>query len=285
MLEARRVAATVIHGLHGRRRAGLGRELLAIPPLRLRRAGAERRLAPLGARRSSLCARARVGSLAHGLDLAGPLAVDGVRLGLAHRQQARPCAGRRLRAGRSAGARRRARRHSRPDAADREPQRHREDGRGDPARRGRAREPAALFRAVAARRGRRALRSLEPDRRSARDRRATVGDRRARPCRADRRSGRRELPLFRPRRIRRAGRRRQRHRRPRRNLARRLSGPDRAASRRDPRRDRPARLELCHPPHRPAGDRAAARAACAHGRARRAAASPAGSAAPDGSAA
>src|SRR5215510_6207405 len=31
ILEARRVAATVIHGLHGRRRAGSGREFLAIP--------------------------------------------------------------------------------------------------------------------------------------------------------------------------------------------------------------------------------------------------------------
>ena len=34
ILEARRVASTVIHGLHGRRRAGLGREFLAVPPLR-----------------------------------------------------------------------------------------------------------------------------------------------------------------------------------------------------------------------------------------------------------
>src|SRR6185437_11587546 len=58
----------------------LRREFLAVPPLRLRRARAERRLAPLGARRPSLCPRARMGSLAHGVDLAGPLAVDGVRL-------------------------------------------------------------------------------------------------------------------------------------------------------------------------------------------------------------
>ena len=57
-----------------------GRELLAIPPLHLRRSGASRRLAPLRARRPSLCARAGVGSRAHGVDLAGPLALHGVRL-------------------------------------------------------------------------------------------------------------------------------------------------------------------------------------------------------------
>ena len=57
------------------------------------------------------------------------------------------------------------------------------------------------------------------------------------------------------------------HRRPRRGLEGRLRRARRAPSRRAPRRDRQARLELCHPPHRPAGDRAAAGAACAHGRA------------------
>ena len=40
-----------------------------------------------------------------------------------------------------------------------------------------------------------------------------------------------------------------------------------APPRRDQGRDRQARLELHHPPHRPAGDRAAARAARTHGRA------------------
>ena len=39
------------------------------------------------------------------------------------------------------------------------------------------------------------------------------------------------------------------------------SGAGRTPSRRDPRRDRPARLELHHPPHRPAGQRIAAGAA------------------------
>ena len=59
---------------------GLGREFLAVPPLRFRRAGAARRLAPLGARRPSLCARAGMGGRAYGLDLARPLAFDGLRL-------------------------------------------------------------------------------------------------------------------------------------------------------------------------------------------------------------
>ena len=58
------------------------------------------------------------------------------------------------------------------------------------------------------------------------------------------------------------------HGRPRRSLARGLPEAARAASRRNPRRDRPARLELHHSPHRPAGERTAARAACAHGRGR-----------------
>ena len=57
------------------------------------------------------------------------------------------------------------------------------------------------------------------------------------------------------------------HRRTRRGLARRLRGPRRAPPRRDPRRDRQARLELRHPPHRPSGDRTAAGAARPHGRA------------------
>ncbi len=43
----------------------------------------------------------------------------------------------------------------------------------------------------------------------------------------------------------------------------------RAPSRRNPRRDRPARLELHHPPHRPPGERAAAGAACPHRRGQR----------------
>ena len=113
-----------------------GREFLAIPPLHVGRAvRSQRRLAALGARRSSLCARARMGSLAHDLDLARPFAVDGLRLRAGRRwsklERALVVA---FALGRSAGAGRRARRHSRPDAADREPQRDRKDGAGDPAR-------------------------------------------------------------------------------------------------------------------------------------------------------
>ena len=96
--------------------------------------------------------------------------------------------------------------------------------------------------------------------------RAAFGERRARPRGADRRSGRGDLPVLRPHRVRRSGGRALDHGRPRRSLARGVSGARRAPPRRDPRRDRPARLELHHPPHRPAGERASARAAHPHGR-------------------
>ena len=134
--------------------------------------------------------------------------------------------------------------------------------RGDRARSDRAREPAADVRAR--RRSPRScvLSDLWSPIAEVRDTLAQLSATGAqRPCRADRRSGRGDLPLFGPRRVRRAGRRRRDHRRPRRDLARRLRGARRAPSRRDPRRDRPARLELHHPPHRPAGERAAAGAA------------------------
>ena len=98
---------------------------------------------------------------------------------------------------------------------------------------------------------------------------AAFGQRLAGPSGADRRSGRGDLPLFRPHRIHRARRRRRDHRRPRRELARRLRGAARAPPRRNPRRDRPARLELHHPPHRPPGQRTAAGAARAHRRGQR----------------
>ena len=195
-----------------------------------------------------------MGSLAHGLDLARPLAVHGVRLRAGDRQQARPHAGGGFRACRSAGARRRARRRSRSDASDRQPQRDREDGRGHRARSDRAREPAAVIRPLATLRGRPAVRFVEPDQRGARHHRAAVGHRRAGPRRADRRSGGGKLPLFRPHRVHRAGRRRRRHRRPRRNLAQRLYRLGGAPPRRYPRRNRATGLELHHPPHRPAGE-------------------------------
>ena len=59
------------------------RELLAVPPLRHRRGRAAHRLAPLGPRRPSLRARARMGGRAHGLALDRPLALDGLCLVLA----------------------------------------------------------------------------------------------------------------------------------------------------------------------------------------------------------
>ena len=80
ILEARRVAATVIHGLHGRRRAGPGESLAGVSPLRLGRTRDTGRLAALGARRSSLRARAGMGGRAHGMDLAGPFAIHAFRL-------------------------------------------------------------------------------------------------------------------------------------------------------------------------------------------------------------
>ena len=95
-----------------------------------------------------------------------------------------------------------------------------------------------------------------------------VGDRRPRPCCADRRSGRRKLSLFRPRRIYRAGRRRQRYRRTRRDVAQRLSRHRCAPSRRYPRRNGFARLDFRHPSYRQARKRALAGAAFAHGRQR-----------------
>ncbi len=249
-----RGAATVIHGLHGRRRAGPGENFWQYRRFMSGRAGDRTSIG--GARRATIistCAsangkpRTRSGS-------GRTVRLDGLRLRAGHRQQARSRAGGAFRAGRGAGAGRRARRHSRPHAADREPQRDRKDGAGDRARYRRARQACRRLRAVAVCRNPAAVRLLEPDRpRCGRHHRPFRSHRRARPCRADRRSGRRKLPLFRPNRIHRAGRRRQRHRRPRRNLAQRLPGTGRAPPRGTPRRDRAARLELRRPPHRSAG--------------------------------
>ena len=75
-----------------------------------------------------------MGGRAHGLALARPFALDGCS---PRRSRARPSStapGGRLRAGRSPGGGRRARRHPGPDAADRQPQRDRQDGQGDRAR-------------------------------------------------------------------------------------------------------------------------------------------------------
>ena len=253
ILEARRIAATVIHGLHGRRRAGPGENFWQYPPLRFRRAGAPRRLAPLGARRPSLCARAGMGSRAHGLAVARPLALDGCSLAAWRRNPSSTAAlvvafalAEVLVAGR------RARRHSRPDAADRQPQRDRQDGEGDRARRHRAGEPAAVVlrprrspRSWCCRtsgaRSRRCARRSRSSRRPARmatSCRSSIRPRRPFPIPAASSSSSRKAPA------------RSRPAAPR--PGRRLRGARRAPPRRDPRRDRPARLELRHPPHRPA---------------------------------
>ena len=88
--------------------------------------------------------------------------------------------------------------------------------------------------------------------------RGIVGIRRARHAGPDRRSGRRKLPLFRPHRVRRTGRRRRDHRGPRGKMGRRLRRARGAASRRNSRRDQQARLAVLDPHHQPLGRRTAA---------------------------
>ena len=151
---------------------------------------------------------------------------------LSRRQQARARAGFRLRAGRTAGARRRARRRSRPDAA--RPRAatssRRWPRRSCTTRRERA-EPAAVVRAA-----RRCPRSCccrdlwAPIERSARDDRAALGApaRTATSCRSSIRP-RRAFPFAAASSSSSRGRR-QHHRRARRGLARRLPGSARRAT-------------------------------------------------------
>ena len=116
ILEARRIAATVIHGLHGRRRAGPGenfwqyRRFVSGEPAR--RVDWRR-----SARDDHLYVREQEWEAAHTVwiwpDRSPSMAFASQ---LAQRDQARARAGGHLRARRSAGAGRRARRHSRPDA-------------------------------------------------------------------------------------------------------------------------------------------------------------------------
>ena len=139
----------------------------------------------------------------------------------------------------------------------------------DRARSDRAREPAAGVCAGAAVRDRGALRPVEPDRRRAQHARAAC-PRTARTAMSCRSSIRPKRPSpFRPRRVHRSGGRpaRSPSAAPRPGASD-YAGAARAPPRRNPRRDRPARLELHHPPHRPPGERAAAGAACPHGRRR-----------------
>ena len=118
-------------------------------------------------------------------------------------------------------------------------------------------EPAAEFRAGAVLGSAAAVRFLEPGRRVPPHHRPAGGQRRARPRRAGGRSGGRKLPLYRPHRVHRTGRPRQRHRRPRRNLAQRLPAPARQSPRGVARRMRAVRLELHRPSHRSRADRTA----------------------------
>src|SRR5262245_23415978 len=208
-----------------------------------------------------------MGGRTHRLAVGRPFAVDGVQVAFGAGIQARSLPGGRLRARRGAGAGGRARRHARPDAADRQPQRARQDGERDRARRDRAAEPAASLRAILAGRGRGGVRLLEPDGGSASNVGAALVDGRPWPHRADRRSGRGDVPLFRARRVHRAGGRRLDHRRPRRGLEERIRDAPGPPPRRDQGRHRQARLELHHSSHRPPGDRVAAGAARPHRRA------------------
>ena len=66
---AKEVASSVVHGMHGRRRAGIGETFWQFRPFVAGESSTQRRLAPLGPRRSSLYPRTRMGSGAHGLDL------------------------------------------------------------------------------------------------------------------------------------------------------------------------------------------------------------------------
>src|SRR6516164_9391538 len=256
ILEARRIAATVIHGLHGRKRAGPGenfwqyRRFLSGEPAR--RVDWRR-----SARDEHLYVREREWEAAHTVWLWPDRSPSMVfRSQLAQESKLDRCLVVAF-----------ALAEILVQAADRQPQRARQDGERDRARRRRAAQPAAAVCALRARRNRGGVGFLEPDDAGARHPRAALGNRRPRPRRADRRSGGRNLSLFRSRRVHRARGRGLHHRRPRRDLEGRIRDARRASPRGNPRRDRQARLELHHPSHRPASNRAAARAARASGRA------------------
>ncbi len=123
LMEADRIASTVAQGIHGRRRAGPGETFWQFRQYQSGESAQLRRLAALGEFRSSLYSRARVGSGAYALSLAGHLAVDEFPKPYRARFEARPRAGAGARRGRTAGARRRTRGATGADAADREPQR------------------------------------------------------------------------------------------------------------------------------------------------------------------
>ena len=199
------------------------REFLAIPPLRFRRAGVARRLAALGARRSSLRARTGMGSRTHGLDLARSLALDGVRFAAG---RATPSFTARsswpwrspkflVEGGERVGIPGLMRPTGSRNVIERMAQAIVHD-RGERASLPPNFSPSPLAEIVL-------LSDLWSD---IADIRRTIAQlvrrRRARACGADRRSGRRDVSVFGPHRIRRAGRRRPHHRRPGADLARRL---------------------------------------------------------------
>ena len=66
VVAAREVAASVMHGVHGRRRAGIGETFWQFRPFVAGEPASRDRLAPLGARRAALRARARMGGGAYG---------------------------------------------------------------------------------------------------------------------------------------------------------------------------------------------------------------------------
>ena len=224
ILESRKIAATVIHGLHGRRRSGSGENFW-----QFRRfvSGEEARRIDWrrSARDDNLYVREREWEAAHTIWLWPDRSPSMAFVVAARaREQARPQPHHCICAGRNPGRGRRARRPARPDAADRQPRRDRPHGRSHDPRSDRALEPAGRLCAGVAVGDRGAVRPVEPDRGNPHHPDAAFHQWLAGPSRPDRRSGRGDLPLFRPRRVHRAGRLRRDHRRPRRELARRLRG-------------------------------------------------------------
>ena len=219
ILEARRVAATVIHGLHGRRRAGPGENFW-----QYRRFVSGEPAARVDWRRSArddhLYVREQEWEAAHtvwiwpdrspSMHFASPLVRDTklyrtlvVALALAEVL---------VEGGERVGVPGLTRPTGSRNVIERIAQ-------AIAVRSRRAHQPAAEFRALPARRDRAPVRPVERYRRRAPHHHATVRQRRAWPCGADRRSRRGDFSLLGPHRIRRTRRRRPHHRRPRRDLA------------------------------------------------------------------
>ncbi len=262
LIEARRVAATVLAGWHGRRTSGRGETFWQFRPFVPGEptAGIDWRRS---ARDDHLYVREKEWEAAHTIWLWVDLsAVDGLPLALGAGDQARP------RARHHAGARRAS-----------------GDGRrtGRPARRAAIRslsrnaaeriaEILAHMTAPPGLPDPRPLRRfsdlvligdfLDPIAELEDDARRGRAHRRPRPSAAGRRPDRGDLPLYRPHRIRGSRDRHPPCRRPRRAVSRRLSGAPGGAARPAHEPLPPARLDVPDPPHRPAGDRAAARPPC-----------------------